>query len=254
MTSKRLPGKVLKKIHKNFLAIDYVIKNILSSGVRENKIIIATPSSKKNYKLWKYIKENYNVIIFKGSEKNVFKRVFDCCKKYKIKKFVRFTSDNILVDPIFIKKTIKQFISSKKDYLASNTLNHTKTWKKKSEYNEGSSLEILNSRLLQRVQKFVNKKNYEYPTWQIFSNPKKFKIDKIKLISEYKGHDIKKFRTTVDTKEDLKFLRTICKRLNLTPGRNNFLKLIKKNKIIEPFLAINKKVKKKLAYQVVNSN
>ena len=81
MTSKRLPGKVLKKIHKNFLAIDYVIKNILSSGVRENKIIIATPSSKKNYKLWKYIKENYNVIIFKGSEKNVFKRVFDCCKK-----------------------------------------------------------------------------------------------------------------------------------------------------------------------------
>ena len=43
-------------------------------------------------------------------------------------------------------------------------------------------------------------------------------------------------------------------KLNLTPGRNNFLKLIKKNKIIEPFLAINKKVKKKKAYQVVNSN
>ena len=84
-------------------------------------------------------------------------------KNIKLKKFVRFTSDNILVDPIFIKKTIKQFISSKKDYLASNTLNHTKTWKKKSEYNEGSSLEILNSRLLQRVQKFVNKKKLRVP-------------------------------------------------------------------------------------------
>ena len=46
MTSKRLPGK-FQKIHEIFLAIDYVIKNILSSGVRENKIIIATPSSKK---------------------------------------------------------------------------------------------------------------------------------------------------------------------------------------------------------------
>ena len=251
ITSKRLPGKVLKKIFKNYLALDYVIKNILRAGIKKDKIIIATPKNNKNKKIWDFVKKKYKIKIFKGPEENVFKRVIECCKKYQIKYFARITSDNIMLDPIFIKAAIQQFKTYKADYISSNTIEHSPNWIGRSEYNEGTSIEILKSNLLEKIKNAISKKNYEYPTWLIFSKPKKFNLQKMKLIKKYRGYKIKKFRTTLDTFEDLEFLRTVSKKLNLLPGNNNFLKLIKKSKIVHPFLKINKKVEKKLAYKVI---
>ena len=57
VNSSRLKNKVLKKINKNHLTIDYVIKNILSSGISKDKIIVLTPKNKINSKLQKYVKK-----------------------------------------------------------------------------------------------------------------------------------------------------------------------------------------------------
>ena len=251
LTSKRLPGKVLKKIFRDYLSIDYVIKNIINAGINRENIILATPTSNKNTKLWSHVEKKYKIKIFKGPEENVFKRVFDCCKKYNIKSFARITSDNIMLDPILIKKVVKQFKEKNIEYFASNTLEHSNNWKENSDYNEGSSIEILKADLLEKITHLVNKNNYEYPTWLIFSKPEKFKLKKIKLIKEYRKFNIKKYRTTLDTPNDLKFLRAVSKKLHLVPGQNNLLKILKNQKKIDLYTKINKNIKKKLAFQIV---
>mgnify|MGYP006106117877 CR=1 FL=1 len=253
VNSSRLKNKVLKKINKNHLTIDYVIKNILSSGILKDKIIVLTPKNKINSKLQKHVKKKYGCKIFKGSASNVFKRVYDCCNSFNISHFARITADNIFLDPIFIKRTTNLFLLDKSSYLSSRTMDHSKRWKEKSDYNEGTSIEFLNLNFFKKIKNLVNKSNQEYPTWNIFSNPQKFKLKKIDLIKEYKGLDIKKIRTTLDTKKDLKFLRSVSKKLNLVPGKNNLLKILK-NQHIFALNKINQKVHKKIAYKIVQKS
>ena len=69
MGSKRLPGKSLKKLYKNYNLIDYVIKNLLKSKYFKNKnIYILTSEAKNNKSLIRYIKKNYKVNIIIGHE------------------------------------------------------------------------------------------------------------------------------------------------------------------------------------------
>ena len=154
------------------------------------------------------------------------------------------------MDPFFIKKTTKLFFKNKSKYLASRSMDHSKNWKETSDYNEGTSIEFLNFNLLKKVKHLVNKNNQEYPTWNIFSNPRKFKLKKIELMDEYKDLDIKKIRTTLDTKKDLSFLKLAARKLKLSPGKNNLLKLLKNEKI-EELTKININVRKKIAHQLI---
>ena len=257
-SSKRLPNKVLKNLKGKEKVIDYVIKNLLKSKINKRKVIIVIPKNKNNDELKKYLKKKYNLKIFRGSEKNVYKRVSDCCKKYKVQNFIRITADNVLLDPILINKAIQFYIQNNSDYLSTRTMDHTNKWNVTSDYNEGSSIEIINVKNLFNISKLVRKKDREYPTWHIFSNPKNFNLKKLSLINDYKKIAstirIKKIRTTLDTKEDYFFLRQIIKKLDLKPGENNFLKILKNFKKIEKFLLINKKIKKKIAYKVIKEN
>ena len=250
LNSKRLPGKVLKKIYHNFNALDYVISNILSAGIDKDYIILNTTKKKIDIKIQTYVKKKYKIKIFKGDERNVFNRVYSCCKKFEIKSFARFTSDNILLDPILIRSAIDYFNKKKIDYLSTRSMDHTDSWKEKSDYNEGSSIEILKASLLKKVAKNVTKLNYEYPTWNIFSNPSKFKLTKFKLISKYKGYNLKKIRTTLDTKKDFNFLKNLCKSNNLIPGNNNLIFLLKNYKK-NPNKLYNYNNKKKIAYKII---
>ena len=120
---------------------------------------------------------------------------------------------------------------------------------RKSDYNEGNSIEILKASLLEKVAKNVTKLNYEYPTWNIFSKPSKFKLTKFKLITKYKGYNLKKIRTTLDTKKDLNYLKNLCKINNLIPGNNNFLFLLNNYKKTSENSIIL--IKKKIAYKII---
>ena len=43
-------------------------------------------------------------------------------------------------------------------------MDHSKKWKLVSEYPEGLSLEIYKTRILDKIKKYVNEKNKDYPT------------------------------------------------------------------------------------------
>ena len=62
----------------------------------------------------------------------------------------------------------------------------------------------------------------------------------------------KKIRSTLDTKEDYNFLLKIVNELNLKPGKNNLLKIVKNFKKVEKYLSINKNINKKIAYKIIS--
>ena len=82
MGSKRLPGKMLKKLSE-FSLIEWTILRIKQSK-KINKIVLATTNLKKDDPLVKAAKK-YKICIFRGSEKDVLGRFFKAAKKMKAK-------------------------------------------------------------------------------------------------------------------------------------------------------------------------
>ena len=120
MTSGRLKGKTLKKIDKKNYLIDYVIQNILSSKYfNTSNIVLASPTHYTNDILCDYVKKKYNILIYRGSEHNVFERVYDCSRLVNSDYNIRYTADNPFIDSslidefvsFFKKKKIRLFIN-----------------------------------------------------------------------------------------------------------------------------------------------
>ena len=113
--SSRLRGKVLKKINSKETII--LLLERLSRAKKINDIIVAIPNTKENDVLFKVLKK-HNYKIFRGSEKNVLKRYYDCAKKYKVSNILRITGDCPLVDPLLVDKIASIYLSNNYDYVS----------------------------------------------------------------------------------------------------------------------------------------
>jgi spore coat polysaccharide biosynthesis protein SpsF len=188
--SKRLPNKVFRKIDKTNSMLDYLIirlKNVFD----KNKIIIAHPKSETKFQLFS---KKHEINSFSGSENNVLKRYYVTAKKFKLDIIIRITSDCPLVDPKLIKKMLIYFKKKKFDYL-SNTLPP-----KKSNWPDGSDIEIFNFRLLEKkISSNLNQEDKEHVTNFIWKNPKKFKL---KIFASKKN--LSEYKYSVDYIEDIK--------------------------------------------------
>ena len=78
MSSTRFPGKVLKKIQGKRLLEILISRLKLSQKI--SKSIIATSNKKIDQKIINFCKTK-KISFFRGSEKNVLKRVYDAAKK-----------------------------------------------------------------------------------------------------------------------------------------------------------------------------
>lgn len=111
--SKRLPGKVLKKIgNKSLLQIHLERLNKCKSIT---DIIVATTTNEED----KVIYDNALFLgfnAFKGSENDVLDRFYQAVKNIKSEWIVRVTSDCPLIDPVLVDKVVNFVRDSKKDY------------------------------------------------------------------------------------------------------------------------------------------
>lgn len=190
--SSRLNGKIFKKIGP-FCMLELLIKEV-SKINQINKIFIATSKKTNKMKILK-IANKYNCRVFFGSEDNVFSRFFHICKKFKISSFVRLTADNPLIHHSEINKIIKFYKKNKFDYL-SNLIELS--------YPEGYSIEIMRSKVLNKLNKKLNSLDKEHVTYSIVKKKFSFNIANYRLRQNYS-----KFRVTCDDKKDLKNLRLI---------------------------------------------
>lgn len=196
MSSRRLKGKVLKKINgESILMIIY--KQLLK--VKEvDEIVIATSNEKSDIPIIKMCKKNkieYHV----GSLNNVYERFYDIVMKKKVKKFIRICADSPLINPKIISILIKKSKSSKYDLLT-NIFPRS--------FPKGQSVEIISTDLFKRNKKNIKKKKHkEHITAFFYDNEKGIRI--FNLLNKQNSQNI---NLSIDTKLDLNYVRKLLRK------------------------------------------
>lgn len=198
MTSKRLPGKVLLKINKNFNFLEFLVHRLKKSK-KISQIVIACSKNKKDNKIITVCKK-LDVHYFRGSELNVLSRFYEAAKQYKADVILRITSDCPFTDPKLIDKFLNIFMKSNYDYF-SNT--------KPRSFPDGLDIEIFNFKTLKQAKKNSNSKSDLEHVTPFMLRSKKIKKGNFKLKKNYS-----KLRITLDNSKDLKLIKEMALSIN----------------------------------------
>lgn len=203
MNSRRLPGKVLKKICEK--PILEILIDRLRHSKKINDTIIATSKSKKDIQIVNFCKKK-KINFFRGSEKNVLKRLVQTGEFYKATIIVQLTGDNPFIDPEMIDYMINFFVKRKKiDYLTNNGLGNFKF----RSVPIGLDVQIYYFKHLKKIFKLAKRKDLkEHPSLYFYrEGKKKFKLHNIILPKKF--YIDKSYRLTLDEHEDYLLLKKI---------------------------------------------
>ena len=224
--SKRLPGKVLKKINGKTLL--EILLNNLKKNAFVDEIVVSTSKNSSNDALAKHVKCS-GFEVFRGSENDVLDRFYKTAKKYDAKNIIRITADCPLIDNQILDQVIKLFFKNKVDY-CSNTL--PPTWP------DGLDVEIFKFSILEEAWKNATSQyDREHVTSYMRNN-----LD-ISKENYFNTTDASDERWTVDEEDDLKVISKIIE--NFEPEYNFSFNSIMNFKIKNPdyFLA-NKSIQR----------
>jgi spore coat polysaccharide biosynthesis protein SpsF len=193
MGSTRLPGKVLKD-----LAGETMLTRVVQRLRRATKItdlLVATTDLPADDAIVAECRKS-SVPVSRGDQDDVLDRYFRAAQLTKAEVVVRITSDCPLIDPEITDKTIAAFLDARPDY-ASNVLTRT--------YPRGLDTEVMSVGALERAWRQSQKKHErEHVTPYIYEHPAEFKLLSVASDEDYSQH-----RWTVDTPEDLEFVRAV---------------------------------------------
>lgn len=229
--SSRFPGKVLKKIG-NKTALEVMIERLkYIPGVDD--IIIATTNNKEDLKISQIAKKN-NVKFYRGSEKDVLKRVLLAAKKFKTDIIVEITGDNPLIDYKISSEVIKFFLRNikKYDYVSNDVGLYLEKYSTITPL--GFNTKVFSTKLLQKVDRIAKHPlDREHVVNYIVKNFKKYRIYNVDLPKFLKK---KNFRLTMDYKKDYEVIKKVYN--NLYPKNKKFT-----SKDIVAYFKNNPKVK-----------
>ena len=194
-SSKRLPGKVLKKIF-GLTILERVINQVKKSK-KIKKIIIATSDHKTDKKIITLCQKN-NIDCISGSLNNVFKRFHLVVNSQQYKSFVRVSADSPLIDPSLIDRIVSLYNKNRYD-IVTNVFPRT--------FPKGFSVEVINSKIILDVlNKIKKKKHQEHLTSFFYDNYKNFKIKNF-----YNKSDLSYVNLSVDNLNDFIRVKSIVK-------------------------------------------
>jgi spore coat polysaccharide biosynthesis protein SpsF (cytidylyltransferase family) len=193
--SRRLPGKHFLNINLDLKIIDLCILRLKKTKFVK-KIFLCTTKKKKDFQ-FKKICTKHDINFFRGSEKNVLKRLIDCAKVNSIETVVRITGDCPIIDPELIDKCIKIHFKKKADY-TTNTL--------KLSFPDGLDVEVIQVSALIKSQKISNNASNKEHVTEFIRRSKLFKKNNIKNKIDYANR-----RWTLDYKKDYFFLKKVVK-------------------------------------------
>jgi len=197
--STRLPGKVMKEIVGKPM-LELLIER-LKRAKRIDEIIVATtikPEDRIIVKLTKRI----NIKCFRGSSEDVLDRVLRATKAYQGNIIVEITGDCPLLDPELVDRIIKIYLENEYDYV-SNRIKMT--------YPRGLDAQVFSVNILDEVSKLTNDPaDRENVSLYIYEHPEKYKIYNVEAPPKFYHPE---YRWTVDTEEDLQFVKAIYENL-----------------------------------------
>ena len=198
MDSSRLPGKVLKDI--NGLSCLGWVYRAASAIQGVDQVIVATSSETDDEPIEAWCKNN-RVRCFRGSKNDVLDRLYRAAKSENASVVVRLTADCPLLDPNICAQLLLHFEITNVEYA---TNSHPPTWP------DGLDCEVFTMSALSRANKHSSlPSEREHVTRWIRAN--KHMISQSVLTSPTPG--LHKHRWTLDTLEDLKFIRSLTRLL-----------------------------------------
>ena len=201
MGSSRLPGKALMKSDSGKPLLYYVINQLRYCSKIKN-LVIATTTNQEDDEIEKFANNN-SVNVFRGKEKDVLDRYFQCAKKYSFSTIVRITADCPLIDPQIVDTVVEQFFSGNYDF-ATNTLTRT--------FPIGTDVEVFSFSALNRAWE-----NAQLPSEREHVTPYLRNKENYKIINVENDKNISNLRLTVDRIEDVELIKQILNNISINP-------------------------------------
>ena len=212
MGSTRLPGKVLKDIGGETM-LARVVRRAQQATLLDQIVVATTVESGDDVIVAEC--ECLRVPVFRGDEQDVLDRYYQAAKAYDADTVVRVTSDCPLIAPEITDRVIRAFLDETPD-CASNTLGRT--------YPRGLDTAVVTTAALARAWREAPEPYQRAHVMPyIYQNP-----DLFRLLSVTGEVDYSNYRWTVDTQEDLDFVRAVYDRLGNddTFGWRDVLKIL----------------------------
>jgi spore coat polysaccharide biosynthesis protein SpsF len=204
MTSSRLPGKVLMEI-EGMPMIGRQIERVRETKLVDN-IVVATSTDATDDDLALYL-QSIGANVHRGELDDVLQRFIGVLENFECKTAVRLTADCPLTDPEVIDCAVEKFLNTDSDYL-SNTLERT--------FPRGLDVEVFDPAILREVADTdFRPMSREHVTFGIYTRPDLYSLSNF---SQDPSHA--NLRWTVDTQEDLDFVRNVYR--NLLPTNEMF--------------------------------
>jgi spore coat polysaccharide biosynthesis protein SpsF len=199
MGSTRLPGKALLDIAGMSMLARVVDRTRRARTI--DRVIVATSTNAQDDRLEEHARQ-LPVEVFRGDEEDVLDRYYQAAVRYQLDVVVRITSDCPLLDPGLADEVVRPLLdpASRVDYSA-NTLRRT--------YPRGLDVQAVPAATLARAWReatTAHERAHVFP--YVYEHPEKFSLAGLADPIDRSG-----MRWTVDTSEDLTFVREVCRAL-----------------------------------------
>jgi len=193
MTSTRFPGKVLADLAGEPMILRQLER--IGRAERLDQIVVATSDDHSDDHLAAVLEQSGYAVV-RGSLDDVLSRFILALDTFPSPVVVRLTADCPLASPSVIDLVVDSFLAQPADYV-SNTMTPT--------YPDGLDVEVTTAAALRKVgQLCVDPAEREHVTLGIYRRPELFSIGNVAS-----SQDLSHLRWTVDTPEDLEFVRGV---------------------------------------------
>ena len=195
MGSTRLPGKVLQDLAGEPM-LTRVVNRVRRAQTIDDVVVAITDIAQDD--VLEQLCAARGWLYYRGSENDVLDRYYQAARKFHVDVIVRITSDCPLIEPEIIDQVVRAYQSDPPVDYASNILPE-RTFPRGLD-NEAFGFDLL-SHMWREDQNPITR---EHVTEYVFKNPAMFRTRNV-----IHGQDLSHWRWTVDTPEDLAFVRKI---------------------------------------------
>ena len=193
MSSRRLPGKVLREIDGKPL-LGYLVDSLQNCN-RLAAIVVATSNEESDSAIVEFCKQN-GIRFFCGSLEDVASRYLSVAQIHDLDSFVRISGDSPLIDPLLVDYAVGTFLNNDYD-VVTNLFPRT--------YPPGMSVEVIKARVFSdAIQNYVSAEQKEHVTSYFYENTNVYSIWNIE--SNFSLHPVS---LAVDTMQDFEIMTRV---------------------------------------------
>ncbi len=201
MTSTRLPGKVLMEAVDGVSFLEYIANRIRRSSMVD-EVVFATTTNRTDDPI-EELANKIGVGCFRGSEDDVLGRVLGAAKSYNADVVVELHGDCPFVDPDIISQVVGLYIYNKCDYAKNFEPNG---------YPDGLDVQVFSVDLLEEADRLgQTSDDREHVSWYFRNRPDQYSHLTLLPPDSLRYPDL---RLTLDTPEDLRFIKSILPKLH----------------------------------------